>query len=267
MDKNECLKLMNQYFHIESLIVKLKNPDFKLKSHIFYYNNIFKEVDKIAIMQVRSKNLEDDILFNIYYVSDEFESLFHGYFSIEPLSKSAQKIFRNISKVCTDLGTYFYYAYQNSDLLKKYLIAGNFQNSLEESDDDLKKQLDEIKKEMYIEISQYETKKLEQILLRRDFLRKYIKNFIKFNEKPSEEVKMFLMSILTRKMKNHICFMNNEKILNTFIHIDTKSITLNKYKNLSIYGLMDHAVEENYILFLKLEFDFEGGDNIGKIIG
>ncbi|MCT4607085.1 MAG: hypothetical protein N4A64_13475 [Marinisporobacter sp.] len=265
MDKNECFKLMNQYFHIKSLIAKLKNPDFKLKSHIFYYNDIFKEIDKIAIMRVNSKNVEDDITFDIYYVSDEFDPLFHGYFSIEPISKGAEKIFENISKVCTDLGYYFYYAYQNSDLLKKYLIAGNFQNSLEQSKDDFEKQFDKIKRQTLMEIAQYETKDLEEALLRREFIKKYIKNFILFNGKPSEEVKMFLMSILSEKMKKHICFINSEKIFDSFIKVNKEGIDFNGWHSLPIYGLLEDVVKKNYVLFLRLEFDFEGGDGIDKV--
>ncbi|QXM06805.1 hypothetical protein [Crassaminicella indica] len=264
MDKNECLKLMEQYFHIKSLIAKLKNLDFKLKSHIFYYNNIFKEIDKIAIMRVYSKNLEDDIVFDVYYVADAFEQLFHGYFSIEPVSEPSKKIFENISRVCTDLGHYFYYAYQNSDLLKKYLIAGNFKSIVEQTKDDFEVQFCKMKKEVYMEIATYKTEDLEKVLLRRELIKKYIKNFINLNGKPSEEVKMFFINILSEKMRRHICFINSEKITNV-ININTRTVSFNKCCDLPIYGWINYAVKENAILFLNLEFDFEGGDNIGKI--
>ncbi|TCO78716.1 hypothetical protein [Marinisporobacter balticus] len=261
MDKKECLKLIEQYFHIKSFINKFKNPDFKLKSHIFYYREIFKEVDEIRMLRVASKNIQDDIILDIYYVSKSFEGLFNGYFKIHPISTTARKIFGNVSNICTDLGYYFYYVYQNSDLLKKYLISGNLENTMENHQkNDFKTQFDRIKKETYMDIAKYDMKEIENIFLNREKLKKYITNFIRLNGKCSEEVKMFLIQILSDQYKNNLCFINSEDYLNTFIKIDTKSIYLNNHPKVPIYGLMDYATQEHFILFLKLEIYFEGGD-------
>lgn len=266
MDKKECLKLMGQYFHIDSLINKLKHPDFELKSHIFYYRDIFKEVDEIPILRVSSNQIEDDIIFDVYYVSGSFEGLFHGYFRIHPKTTMAEKIFQNTSRVCTDLGYYFYYIYQNSDLLKRYFISGNLQNMLDEDQqNNFKNKFEVIKKETYMDIAKYDMKDLQHSFLRKDQFKKYITDFIRFNGKCSEKVKMFLISILSGKNKDAICFINNEKYIKTFISVDIKSVTISNKPQIPIHGLINYAVNNNLILFLKLEFNFEGGDTIGKI--
>ncbi|QEK13296.1 hypothetical protein FQB35_14015 [Crassaminicella thermophila] len=263
MDKKACLELIEQHFEIKSLISKLKNPDFQLKSHIFYYNNIFQEVDELKILRITSKDKNEDIVFDIYYVSDVLEGLFHGYFRVEPVSTWAREVFKNISRVCTDLSAYFYYAYRNSDLLNKYLIAGDFKNILEQrkTDDDL---FHKVKKEIYKEIAQYKYEEIEYIFLRREGMKKYIEDFIKFNKKVSEEVKMFLINIWSGKYKNNICFINNPAYIKNHIRVDTNYISFDKNSEVPIYGLMDHSLDENYIVFIRLEFDFEGGDNSVK---
>ena len=124
MNRNECLQLMMQYFQVESCIKHLKNPDLELKSHTFYYRDTFKDINELRILRVSSKNKNDDIIFDIYYVSQKFDGLFHGYFRIKPETDMAELLFQNISKVATDLGHYFTYVYKHSEVLKVYFSPG-----------------------------------------------------------------------------------------------------------------------------------------------
>ena len=265
MNRKECLNLMMDYFKLESSINYLKNPDFELKSHIFYYRDTFKDIEEIRILRIRSKNSADNIIFDVYYVSQEFEGLFHGYFRIKPETEVAEKLFQNISKVATDLGQYFYYVYKHSEILKIYLISGNLENALVHSKNkDFQQSFDQIKKVTKQEIASYSTKSLKSILLRRELLEKHIANFINMNAKCSERVKMFLINLLSNKYAGHICLIPNGVGINNFIQVTTEQAQFNDNTNIPIYGLLDYAVEQHCVLFVKLDFDFKGGGAIGK---
>ncbi len=267
MNRDECLQLMMQYFNVESCITHLKNPDLKLKSHIFFYRETFKDIKEIRMLRVSSKNQKDNIIFDVYYVSQEFDGLFHGYFRIKPESDMAERLFQNISKVATDLGHYFYYVYKNSEILKIYLISGNIENALQQCEDKNYEELfKRIKKVTYLEVAQYSAKDLRNILLRRELLEKYIFNFISINGKSSERVKMFLINILSNEYSGHICLVSDTKGIANTIHISTKQVALQNNPGIPIYGLLDYAAKNHSVLFVNLEFDFEGGGYVGKII-
>ncbi len=267
MNKNECLQLIMQYFQVESFIKHLKNPDLKLKSHTFFYRDTFKDIDELRVLRVSSKNKEDNIVFDVYYVSQEFDGLFHGYFRIKPESDMAKRLFQNISKVTTDLGHYFYYVYKQSEILKIYLISGNLQNAIEHSKD--KNYMDvfeNIKKATYTEISSYSVRDLRSKLLRRELLEKYIYNFIDLNGKSAESVRMFLINILSKKYAEHVCLTWDDMAIKNCIHVTTSQVLFNSKPDIPIYGLLDYALSNHFVLFIKLEFDFEGGGYIGKDI-
>ncbi|HCC07015.1 MAG TPA: hypothetical protein DEP72_02440 [Clostridiales bacterium] len=267
MDKKECLNLINQHFELQSCIASLKNPDLKLKSHTFFYNNLFKAVKEIKIIRVKSKNPKDDIKFDIYYVSDEFEGLYHGYFRIKDESDSASRIFKTVSKMCTDLIEYMYYVYQNSELLKIYLISLDIQNAIEQCNTkDVDGVFEKIKKNIYSEIAECDQTELECSILDRWFNRKYIYNFIMFNSKCSEIVKMFLLNLLSPKYSNNICMINQNSIIKNYIYVSSSSIYFNGNHELNVFSILDSAVSLEFILFVKFDFNFEGGVNIGKTV-
>lgn len=267
MKRNECLQLIMQYFNIESCIKHLKNPDLKLKSHTFFYRDTFKDIDELRILRVSSKNKDDNIVFDVYYVSQEFDGLFNGHFRIKPESDMAKRLFQNISKVTTDLSHYFYYVYKQSEILKIYLISGNLQNAIEQcKDKNYKDVFEHIKKATYIEIANYSVKDLGNLLLRREFLEKYIANFIDLNRKASESVRMFLINILSKKYAEHICLTWDDTAIKNCIHVTTSQVLFQNNPDIPIYGLLDYALSNHFVLFLKLEFDFEGGGYIGKVI-
>ncbi len=256
-----------QYFNVESCIKHLKNPDLKLKSHIFFYRDTFKDIDELRILRVSSKNSTDNIVFDIYYVSQEFEGLFSGYFRIKPESDMARRVFQNISKVTTDLGHYFYYVYKYSEFLKIYLISGNLNNALQQSKDKNYEDIfQRIKKEIYLEVSQYSTTELKQLFLRREFLEKYIANFINMNKKCSERVKMFLINILSHEYSRHISLIKDTEEIKNYVHVTTEQVVFHTNSQIPLYGLLDNCVKNHSVLFVKLEFDFEGGGHIGKAI-
>ena len=265
MNRIECLDLKMEYFKPESAINYLKNPDFELKSHIFYYRDIFKDIEEIKILRISSKNSSDNIVFDVYYVSQEFDGLFHGYFRIKPETEMAEKLFENISKVATDLGQYFYYVYKNSEILKIYLISGNLENALAHcKNKDFQQNFVEIKKATQLEIAKFSTQSLKTILLRRELLEKYITNFIKMNSKCSDRVKMFLINLLSSKYAGHICLIPKRAEIKNFIQVTTEQVFFNDNLSIPIYGLLDYAVNYNCVLFVKLDFDFKGGEAIGK---
>lgn len=268
MNKDECLQLIMQYFNVESCIRHLKNPDLKLKSHIFFYRDTFRDINELRILRVTSKNDGDNIVFDIYYVSQEFDGLFNGCFRIKPESEMAERLFQNLSKVTTDLGQYFYYVYKKSEILKIYMISGNLENALQQSlDKNYKDLFEKIKKETYLEISQYSSKELRKILLRREFLEKYIKNFINMNKKCSERVKMFLINILSREYCGHICLVRDTSGIDNYVQVTTKQVIFHKAPEIPLFGLLDYSIKNRSVIFVKLEFDFEGGGPLGKVIG
>jgi hypothetical protein len=268
MDKKECLNLFGQYFQVQSCIVALKNPDFELKSHIFFFKDIFKEIDEIKILKVSSKNTQDNIIFDVYYVSHEFEGLYHGYFRIKPESENACKMFDDISKMCTDLSEYIYYVYQNSELLKIYLISGSIQNALEQCvGKGYANELKQLKKRIYTEIADNSGDEFCEAVLDRHLNSKYIFNFITFNSKCSEPVKMFLLNILSDTYSSYICMLNRVSRIENHICVSPDSLFFNGNDKLPVYGLLDHAALEKFVVFLKFDFDFEGGVNIGKTTG
>lgn len=268
MDKRDCLNLIGQFFELKSCIVTLKNPDFELKSHIFFFKDVFKEVDEIKILSANSKNLNDNILFDIYYVSEEFDGLFHGYFRIKPESDNAIKLFENVSKYCTDLGEYIYYVYQNSELLKIYLISGNIQSALEHiRTKSLSAEFGQFKKKVYEELAGFSSEQFPDFVLDRRFNSKYIYNFMLFNSKCSEEVKMFLLNILTSRYSNSICLLTSGSSVENYIQLDSDTVYYHGNSRLPIYGILDFVVDEQFVVFIKFDFDFEGGVNFGKTTG
>lgn len=260
MDKEQYLGLVEQYFKLESCIKNLKTPDFRLKSHIFFYRDIFKEVGEIKIFRVSSKNPQDDISFDIYYVSEHFDGLFSGCFKIKPESNNAKKVFQNISIVFTDLGEYLYYVYQNSEFLKIYLVSGSIENALDNINiNNFEHELGNIKKETLVEITNYAQEEIYNGILRRDLLKKYISNFIKLNSKCSEKVRMFLISILSDKYSNYICLINNNIKWKNYISVSAQDVVVKGSPEISAYLMLEYAVKNNLILFIKFEYDFKGG--------
>ncbi|HBY20303.1 MAG: hypothetical protein A2Y24_04810 [Clostridiales bacterium GWE2_32_10] len=267
MENKECLNLINKHFEVQSCIALLKNPDLKLKSHIFFFNNLFKEISEIKILRVKAKNQTDDIAFDIYYVKDEFEGLYHGYFRIKPETDAASKIFEDVSKMCTDLGEYMYYLYKNSDLLNIYLLSLDIQTAIEQSDTkDDHLEFDKIKKNMYREIAEYEQGELEGTILDRWMNRKYIYNFIMFNSKCSETVKMFLLNLLSNRYSNNICMINWSCNIKNYIYVSPNTVYFNGNNQISVFSLLDSVLSQKFVIFIKFDFDFEGGGNVGKTL-
>ncbi|WP_129599148.1 hypothetical protein [Anaerophilus nitritogenes] len=256
MNKQECIEWIKSYFEIESLISTLKDPDFNIKSRIFYFKDVFRSIDELKILKIYSKNKKHNIVLEVYYVTDDFEGLFHGYFRIEPVTDSARKIFKNMSRVCTDLGYFFYHAYQHSEILKKYIVSGDIDYIIEDDENFF----ETVKKNTYLELSQYEEKQMNQMILSREKFKKYITHFIHWNKKCSEEVKTFLMHLWTTSYKNCICPINNVNAVDYSIKVDTQDIFFQKNKDLSVYGLLEYAQTHGFIVFLYLQFDFEGGN-------
>ncbi|MFZ5969047.1 MAG: hypothetical protein ACOYVK_17975 [Bacillota bacterium] len=261
MDKSECIKLASQFFHIESTIPKLKNPDFQLKSHVLFYRGIFNELEELKILKITSKNPEDHICFDIYYISEEFNGLFNGYFRIEPQSERAEMLFQTVSRVCTDLGLYMYYLYQNSSLLKYYFISGSIQNAIEYmKDEEYQQQYQQYAIACYKEAACYPAEKIRKMFLQRELIRKYISDFIQFNTKCSEHVKMFLIYVLSAKYTKNIVFVNDCISFLNKIQITAKDVFLPENIEMPVFGLLEYAEKNNKVLLLRLEFDFEGGD-------
>ncbi|MCX7745826.1 MAG: hypothetical protein N2645_02900 [Clostridia bacterium] len=259
MDKKECINLISRFFMMESCVIKLKDPDFQLKSHIFYFNGMFQDIPELRIVRVCSRNRQDNIVFDIYYVSDAFEGLYHGYFRIKPESEAAKRLFMSISTVCTDIGEYFYYVYQNSNLLKIYLATGDLWNALDQSPDcDYRNEFEQIKRSSTLEIANVSPADLQQGLLNRNYLKKYISNFIKLNSKCSEQVKMFFIHILNKKYAKNICLVNHGFALGNYLNINPANIRFNSCE-VPVYKLLEYFVEHNFILFIRMEFDFQVG--------
>jgi endoglucanase Acf2 len=58
----------------------------------------------------------------------------------------------------------------------------------------------------------------------------------------------------------------NSKITH-YIYINSNNVFFNENEDIPVYGLLDYIANEQFVLFLKFDFDFEGGVNIGKAIG
>lgn len=261
VDKSEFLKVISKSFKLKSEIAFLSKPDFDLKSRIFYYTDIFKDIDEIKILTVRSTNEADDIEFSVYYIRHEFENLYTGYFKIIPKSANGEKMFYGVSKVCTNLSEYLYYVYQNSEFLKVYIISGTVASALEQSEKKIYSiDFEKIKKNTYLEMSKYSFQEFQNILLKRDYLVKYLTNFIKFNKKCSSIVKMFFINILSPEYKDNICFINNCEGIETYIKVNSEDAVLNSDTQISLYCLLECAAKNKFPLFLKLEDDFKGGN-------
>lgn len=43
MDINQCISLFEQYFKVHSFVAAIKKPDLYMKSHVFFYQDIFKQ--------------------------------------------------------------------------------------------------------------------------------------------------------------------------------------------------------------------------------
>ncbi|MCG8481782.1 MAG: hypothetical protein MJA31_00590 [Clostridia bacterium] len=259
MDKKECIELYMKYFKVSSTLANFKNLDLYMKSHIFYYRDIFKEVNEIKIMNVSAIDQNVDINFDIYYFSKSLDGLFNGYFKISPNTESAKQIFENVSKVCTDLENYFYYVFKNSEIMKIYLISGSIENAKDHysnagQSDDYNKFI----KSFYNEISTYETNALLKGTLERKLLKKHITNFIKMNSKCAANVRMFLINILSDPYNNNVCVLNNAINIQKYIHINTNDIYIHGDLDIPVFGLLEHVNKINGTVFLKFEFDFEG---------
>lgn len=267
MDKNECLKLMEQHFYTESFLPKIKNPDFNLKSRIFYFRDVFKDIGELRILRISSKNTQENIVFDVYYVSKYFEGLFSGYFMIKPDSPAAKKVFEGVGRVCVDLGEYLYYLYKNSKLLKVFLVTGSIQSMLGGSDNkDYDEELKSIYDDVYLEVSNYSADTLYRTLLRRDETVKYIDYFVKLNSKCSEAVRTFLITLMSKDYLDHICFINNYIEIENCVILNTERVFINKYPDMSVYSFLDYCTQENMIVFIKMEFDFKGVEKFGNKI-
>lgn len=234
-----------------------------MQSRIFYYRNDFKAINEIKILTVKSKNEEDDIVFDIYFIRAELETLFSGYFKIVPKTSKAEAMFEGVSKLCTDLGEYFYYVYQNSEFLKVYFATGNALNALEHHN--LKKNKEgtfdfkKFKEDMYLEISSYSQDEFNELVLNRSFTVKYVSNFIKLNSKCSEYVKMFLINILSKAYNKNICIINNAYDVKNHILVETQNIKVNNRPDVCVYDVIENAVKDNAIVLVKFNYDFKAG--------
>lgn len=259
MEKKECIELYMKYFKVSSTLANFKNLDLYMKSHIFYYREIFKEVNEIKIMNVSAIDPNVDINFDIYYFSKSLDGLFNGYFKISPNTDSAKQIFENISKVCTDLENYFYYVFRNSEFIKVYLISGDIENAKDHYKNTRQNDNNEkLIRNIYNEISTYETKEFLKGTLDRKLLKKHVTNFIKMNSKCAPNVRMFLINILSEPYNNNVCVINNVFNLQNYIHIDANDIYVHNNPDNSVFGLLEYANQNSGTIFLKFEFDFEG---------
>ncbi len=261
MNKQECLRLVEKYFHLESFVKNLKQPDFKISSRIFFFNDIFKEVKELRILRIAAKNVGDDIVFDVYYMAGDLSGLFHSYFFIEPKSENAAQILARVSKVCTNLSDYFYYLYQQSELLKVYLISGNLANALEhdrKNDESFK--LAEIKKNLLQELASYQSTELAQMLLDRRLLHKYVSNFVFFNSKCDERVKMFLINLLSNRYRQHLCLIHEKSMISNCLCLTPERVYFKNNQEIPVYGLVEYLVKEETVVFLQMNFDFKGGN-------
>ncbi|PAB60595.1 hypothetical protein [Anaeromicrobium sediminis] len=253
MDKKQCIDVVTQNFIIESTVNTLKYVDFEMKSHMLFYRDMFRNAGKIKIATVKSKAIGNDIVFHIYFISDEFNGLCNGYFKMEPESSNGKKLFEGVSRITTDLAEYFYYLYRNSEFLKVYLVSLNV-NSMEEISKD--NEIEEALKENRISISNMEMDEFKSILLDRKFVKKYISNFLRINEKPTEEVKMFLINMLNESYDKNVCLVNNMCKLNTLIKVSFDKVALNK-NNITPYDLLEYSRENGKIVYVNLDFSFK----------
>ena len=263
MDKNNCIEHMEKFFQLDTEILWLKNPDFLMQSRIFYYRSNFRAINEIKVLTAKSKNLQDDIVFDIYFIRAEFETLFNGYFKIVPITSTAIAMFEGVSKICTDLGEYFYYVYQNSEFLKIYFATGNAANSLEHHNRKKTKEgafdFKKYKEDMYLEISSYSQDEFSELVFNRDLTMKYISNFIKLNSKCSEYVKMFLINMLSAVYNKNICIINNGYNIKNHILVDTQNVRVNNYPKIGVYDVIENAVKNNALVLVKFNYDFKGG--------
>jgi hypothetical protein len=254
---------MDKFFQLDTDILWLKNPDFLMQSRIFYYRNNFKAINEIKILTVKSKNLNDDIVFDIYFIRAEFETLFSGYFKIVPITSTAVAMFEGVSKLCTDLGEYFYYVYKNSEFLKIYFATGSGANALEHHNRKKTKEgafdFKKYKKDMYLEISSYSQDEFSELVLNRNLTMKYVSNFIKLNSKCSEYVKMFLINILSKVYSKNICIINNAYDVKNHILVGTQNIKINNYPNVCVYDVIENALKDNALVLVKFNYDFKTG--------
>lgn len=268
MDKAECLKLIAQVFKIESCVRALTNPDFEMKSHLFYFRSMFHEVEDLRFVRISSKNEEDNIVFDIYYESKSFEGLFNGCFRIKPESEAAERLFENCSKVCTDLGEYLYHLYLGNNMLKLYLISGSWQSVVSQvTEKPCDEGYDQIKRQMYIELAKFETKELNELFLNRKLNEKFIAHFIQFNSKCSEPVKMFLISLLSSRYAHHVCFVNNRVDIKGTVQIKPGYVQFEAPAPLTVYGWLDYVSQHGSVLLVRLDYDYEGGAVVGKAFG
>ncbi|AUG57517.1 MAG TPA: hypothetical protein DCE02_00390 [Ruminiclostridium sp.] len=263
MDKNNCIKYMEKFFKLNTDILWLKNPDFLMQSRIFYYRSNFKGINDIKIATAKSKNISDDIVFDIYFIRAEFETLFSGYFKIVPVTSAAETMFEGVSKLCTDLGEYFYYVYQNSEFLKIYFATGSVENALEHHNRKKTKEgafdFNKFKEDMYLEISSYSQEELREMVLNRNLTKKYVSNFIKLNSKCSEYVKMFLINILSEVYIRNICIINNAYNVKNYILVEAQNAKVNSYPKVCVYDVIEKAVKENALVLVKFNYDFKTG--------
>lgn len=263
MDKSNCIKYMEKYFDLNSDILWLKNLDFLMQSRIFYYRNNFKAISDIKILTAKSKNIEHDIIFDIYFIRAEFETLFSGYFKIVPKTPTAITMFEGVSKICTDLGEYIYYIYQNSEFLKVYFATGSPANALEHHNRKKSKEgafdFKKYKEDMYLEISSYTQDEFNELVLNRNLTMKYVSNFIKLNSRCSEYVKMFLINVLSTIYNKNICIINNAYNVKNHILVGTQNIRVNNYPKVCVYDVIENAVKNNALILIKFNYDFKGG--------
>lgn len=254
MDKSQCIKLIEENFIIRSDISSFTNMDFNMTSRIFYYRDTFKNVGKIKIATITSKNIPNDIVMDLYFISDEFKDLCSGYFEIKAVSENSKKLLKGVSKITTDLKEYFYYLYKNSEFLKIYFISKNGENIEVENKDDM---LAKIFKSGEKQIGNLTAEEFKNSLLERKFTYKYIDLFIQSDEKLTEEVRMFLINILNDTYNKNIVLVNRKNKLQHIIKVDYKEVKLNE-KNITAYDMLDYSKDNNKIIYIYLDFSFKG---------
>jgi hypothetical protein len=246
--------MIGENFTMESRVNTLKYVDFEMKSHMLFYRDMFRNVGKIKIATVKSKAIGNDISFHIYFISHEFNGLCNGYFQMEPISSNGKRLFEGVSRITTDLAEYFYYLYKNSEFLKVYLVSLNV-NSMEEINKD--HEIEEVLNENRISISNMEMDEFKSTLLDRRFVKKYISSFLRINEKPTEEVKMFLINILNESFHKNVCLVNNMCKLSNLIKVSSNRVTFNK-NNINPYDLLEYGRDHGKIIYVNLDFSFKG---------
>lgn len=260
MTKESCLQLILKNFNIESCVSGFNDLDLNLNSRIFYYFEMFKGIRQIKLIKVSSKCSDDNIIFNVYFHSEDFGGLSKGFFKIIPETQRATDILEYSNKVCYNLGDYFYDLFNNNELFKLYLISNNFQTALETRNLQLNKiDFNKIKKYQLSSLSNYHPDIFNKGFLNNKYILKYISDFYNYSSDVSNETKRFLLNILTYDSPFNYLLLNGKLNIPYTIKVTPKNIILSDNKfNLPLYYFYDQLKRYHMTLFVKLEFNFGG---------